>query len=68
MGGSYSIKLPKISDSILARKLANIEATGVAEVAADCPGCVMQIRGGCDKKGMKLGVRHTAERLAEALE
>ena len=67
MGGSYSLKLPRISASILRRKLANIEATGAAEVAADCPGCVMQIRGGCDKKGLNVKVRHTAELLAERL-
>jgi Fe-S oxidoreductase len=67
MGGSYSLKLPEISGAILKRKLHNIEATGVSEVAADCPGCVMQIRGGCDKKGLAVRVRHTAERLAEEL-
>jgi Fe-S oxidoreductase len=68
MGGSYSLKLPEISASILARKLDNIGATGVSEVAADCPGCVMQIRGGCDKKNLRIAVRHTAERLADLLE
>ncbi len=68
MGGSYSLKLPEISASMLHRKLANIQATGVSEVAADCPGCVMQIRGGCDKSGLRVRVKHTAERLAENLE
>ncbi|MCC6858768.1 MAG: LUD domain-containing protein [Bryobacterales bacterium] len=68
MGGSYTLKLPEISAAILHRKLHNIEATGVSEVAADCPGCVMQIRGGCDKKGLAVRVKHTAERLAERLE
>ena len=43
-------------------------ATGVSEVAADCPGCVMQIRGGCDKKNLRVAVMHTAERLADLLE
>ncbi len=68
MGGSYSLKLPQISDSILKRKLANIEATAAPELAADCPGCVMQIRGGCDKRSLDVKVRHTAEILAESLE
>lgn len=67
MGGSYSLKLPEISASILERKLTNIQATGAPMLAADCPGCVMQIRGGCDKQGLGISVKHTAERLAELL-
>jgi L-lactate dehydrogenase complex protein LldF len=68
MGGSYSIKLPEISAPILARKLDNIAKTGAPLVASDCPGCVMQIRGGLDKKGAKTEARHTAEIIAEAVE
>ena len=34
----------------------------------DCPGCVMQIRGGLDKHGAKVKVEHTAQRLADRLE
>ncbi len=34
----------------------------------DCPGCVMQIRGGLDKQGTPIKVEHTAQRLAEELE
>ncbi|MCG8550315.1 MAG: LUD domain-containing protein, partial [Desulfobacterales bacterium] len=65
MGGSYALKLPKISGSILARKLANIKETGADVVAMDCPGCVMQIRGGLDQDGADIKVRHTAELIAE---
>jgi iron-sulfur cluster protein len=68
MGGSYSIKLPEISAPILQRKLANIKATGAPVVAMDCPGCVMQIRGGIDQDGANVRVRHTVELLAEQLE
>jgi L-lactate dehydrogenase complex protein LldF len=68
MGGSYSLKLPEISAPILERKLVNIEKTGAAMVAMDCPGCAMQIRGGLDQRGMRVEVRHTAELLAERLE
>jgi Fe-S oxidoreductase len=69
MGGSYSVKLPEISAPMLQRKLRSIEQAGAPVVAMDCPGCVMQIRGGQDKKdGGKVQVRHTAELLAEALE
>jgi iron-sulfur cluster protein len=67
MGGSYSMKLPEISAPILERKLRNASATGADTVAMDCPGCAMQIRGGLDKQGSVLGVRHTAELLARRL-
>jgi len=68
MGGSYSIKLPEISAPILKRKLTNIKATGAPMVAVDCPGCVMQIRGGLDKDGSSVKVEHTAQRILEMLE
>ncbi len=68
MGGSYSLKLPEISAPILERKLKNIKATGAPLVLMDCPGCVMQIRGGLDKNGGAIEVQHTVQRLADALE
>jgi iron-sulfur cluster protein len=68
MGGSYSLKLPEISAPILERKLKNIKDTGAPLVVMDCPGCVMQIRGGMDKDGGGIKVEHTAQRLAEELE
>jgi len=68
MGGSYSLKLPEISAPILQRKLKNIRDTGAPVVAMDCPGCVMQIRGGFDQAGGDVKVRHTAELLEEQLE
>jgi Fe-S oxidoreductase len=68
MGGSYSLKLPQISAPILERKLKNIAATRAPLVVMDCPGCVMQIRGGMDKEGEQIKVEHTAQRLAEELE
>jgi L-lactate dehydrogenase complex protein LldF len=68
MGGSYSLKLPEISAPILERKLKNIKETGAPLVVMDCPGCVMQIRGGLDKNGAEIKAEHTAQRLAEELE
>ena len=67
MGGSYSLKLPEISAPILERKLKNIRDTGASLVAMDCPGCVMQIKGGFDKEGNAVQVKHTVELLAENL-
>jgi L-lactate dehydrogenase complex protein LldF len=68
MGGSYSLKLPEISAPILHRKLSNIKNTGASIVAMDCPGCAMQIRGGLDKDGAPVAVRHTAELMADQFE
>ncbi|BCS52615.1 L-lactate dehydrogenase (quinone) large subunit LdhH [Geobacter sp. SVR] len=67
MGGSYSLKLPEISAPILKRKLHNIKETGAPLVAMDCPGCVLQIRGGLDQDGADITVRHTVELLAGQL-
>ena len=68
MAGSYSLKLPEISAPILERKLKNIKATGASRVVMDCPGCVMQIRGGLDKDGAPIQAQHTVERLADRFE
>jgi L-lactate dehydrogenase complex protein LldF len=67
MGGSYSIKFPRLSASILERKLRKIQDIGAEVVAMDCPGCMMQIRGGVDKANSTLKVKHTAQILAEAI-
>jgi iron-sulfur cluster protein len=59
--GSYAMKYPDISASILERKIANIESVEPEVVVTDCPGCIMQIRGGLEKRGQKIRVCHTAE-------
>ncbi len=68
MGGSYTIKQPEISAVILQRKLENIHKTAAGTVAMDCPGCVMQIRGGLDKEGSTISVKHTAELIADSID
>ncbi|MGA3090474.1 MAG: L-lactate dehydrogenase (quinone) large subunit LdhH [Terriglobales bacterium] len=68
MGGAYTLKLPELSTPILERKLVHIEQAGVPLVLIDCPGCVMQIRGGLDKRGSDIKVELTAQRLAESFE
>ena len=68
MGGSYSLKMPEISAPMLERKLKNIEATGAPIAVADCPGCVMQLRGGFDQRGGKVQVMHTVQLIELALE
>ena len=64
-GGSYSVLYPEISAPILAKKIENIKETGADVVAMDCPGCMMQIRGGLDARDIDIKVKHTAEIIAE---
>jgi len=65
MGGSYTLKQPEISMQMLKRKLENIEATGAEFVTAECPGCLIQIRGGLDKSGSKIKAIHPAELMVD---
>jgi len=67
MGGAYSMKLPEISLPMLKRKLANIDNTKAGTAAMDCPGCVLQIRGGFDRERKNITVKHSVELLAERL-
>jgi Fe-S oxidoreductase len=66
-GGSFSIKFPEESAEILSNKLKNLEATGADMIVTDCPGCVMQIRGGAKKRGSHMEVKHIAEAVADQL-
>jgi Fe-S oxidoreductase len=66
-GGTYSGKFPQISAQILKRKLDDVTATGADLLVTECPGCVMQLRGGAQRAGCSLEVRHIAEALAERL-
>ena len=66
-GGTYSMKFPELSAELLKKKLANVEKTGAELLLTDCPGCIMQLRGGLTAKGSAMQVRHVAEVLAERL-
>jgi Fe-S oxidoreductase len=67
-GGTYSAKFPEISAEILSKKLADAEKTGASLLITECPGCVMQLRGGVKRKGMPMEVKHLAEALVERFE
>ncbi|KPJ78636.1 MAG: (Fe-S)-binding protein [Deltaproteobacteria bacterium SG8_13] len=67
-GGTYSSKFPKISAQILSRKLEDARQTGADVLVTECPGCIMQLRGGAKKRGDRLEVLHIAEALAKNAE
>jgi len=66
-GGSYSIEFPELSAELLKRKLDNHEATGAELIVSDCPGCVLQLRGGMHRRGDTMQVKHIAEAVAAQL-
>ncbi|MGQ9824099.1 MAG: L-lactate dehydrogenase (quinone) large subunit LdhH [Desulfotomaculales bacterium] len=66
-GGSYSIQFPELSRPVLEQKIASITASGAPLVATDCPGCLLQIRGGLDYHGLDVRAKHTAEIVGEIL-
>ncbi len=63
-GGTFSAKFPELSAELLKKKLDNVELTGAEILLTDCPGCIMQLRGGLKKRGSQILVQHTAEALA----
>ncbi len=66
-GGTYSVKFPELSSELLAKKLSNVEATKASTLLIDCPGCIMQLRGGLKAKNSTITVRHLAEAVADQM-
>ncbi|MDR2460994.1 MAG: LUD domain-containing protein [Deltaproteobacteria bacterium] len=60
-GGSYSVKFPEMSAALVGRKLKALEGLGISSVVTNCPGCVLQLAGGEEKRGRNLRVEHLAE-------
>lgn len=66
-GGTYSAKFPGISEQILKNKLTDAARTGAEVLVTECPGCIMQLRGGAEVNKSGFTVRHIAEVLADHL-
>lgn len=64
-GGSFSVRLPEVSASILDKKLASVEATGAECVVACDAGCLMQMGGGLTRRGSRVRALHLAQLLAD---
>ncbi|MBU3952012.1 MAG: LUD domain-containing protein [Proteobacteria bacterium] len=60
-GGSFSANFPAISHEILTQKLDDVEKSGATLLVTECPGCVMQLRGGALKQGRDIQVIHLSE-------
>jgi len=62
--GQFVLHYPELAGAILKRKLDNIAATGVEIVVTDCIPCVLQLRGGLDKRNSNIRAMHSAELVA----
>jgi len=60
-GGTYSANFPSVSKEILVNKLEDVKKTGAEILATECPGCVMQLRGGAVKNNYDFKVLHISE-------
>ena len=63
-GGTFSIKYGEISDSIVTKKVENVEQAGVHTLLAGDLGCLMNMAGKLQRRGSAIKVRHVAEVLA----
>lgn len=63
-GGTFCVKYPEISGEIVARKAADIAATGARTVLAGDLGCLLNMAGRLSREGIPVRTRHVAEVLA----
>lgn len=63
-GGTFCVKYPEISNAIVDKKAANIEATGADTLLAGDLGCLLNMAGKLKRRGSKIESRHVAEVLA----
>ncbi|MBV1700876.1 MAG: (Fe-S)-binding protein [Hyphomicrobiales bacterium] len=63
-GGMFAVKYGEISNAIVEKKTANIEAAQVETLLAGDLGCLMNMSGKLSRQGSKVQVRHIAEVLA----
>lgn len=63
-GGAFCVKYPDLSNAIVEKKIANVEASGAATLLAGDLGCLMNMAGKLKRQGSTIEVRHVAEVLA----
>lgn len=66
--GSYNLTEPVMAERLQRRKIENILATGALTVVTTNPGCILQIRAGLERAGVRqVRVVHLATWLAQAV-
>jgi len=66
-GGSFSVKYPDISTAMVEDKVKNIIASGADTVVGCDMGCLMNIQGMLNRKGLSVKTLHIAQILADGL-
>ena len=64
--GIYNLTHPAMSDAVLERKLRSLAAVDPDVIASGNPGCILQLRQGAARRGMRARVAHPIELLDEA--
>lgn len=67
-GGTFCVKYPDISNTMVSSKTGSIEATGAETLLAGDLGCLMNMAGKLQRSGSQIQVRHVAEVLADMTE
>jgi len=68
LGGTYSVYHYDTSQKIGAKKAVNINDSGAALVATDCPGCIMQLQDSINHADQPQKAVHILNLLSEALD
>jgi L-lactate dehydrogenase complex protein LldE len=63
-GGTFCVKYPDISNTIVTKKAEHISASGADTLLAGDLGCLMNMAGRLQRLGKPVHVRHVAEVLA----
>ena len=64
--GSYTFLHHEEATGVLDRKMGNVEKTGAAILATECPACMMHLGYGARRKGLPVQVRHVSQILDQA--
>lgn len=64
-GGLFCVKYPDISEKMVDTKIDDVVATGADTLLAGDLGCLMNIAGRIQRRGLDIKVRHAAEVLAD---
>jgi glycolate oxidase iron-sulfur subunit len=64
--GTYNLTHPEMSAQVLGTKLDHLAAADPDLIATGNPGCMLQLRGGAEERGLRARVVHPIEILAQA--
>lgn len=66
-GGTFAVKYPEISGTMVRDKVACIANTKASTLVCNDGGCSMNITGALNREGVKIQTKHIAEIIAEGL-